>query len=417
MKKYVILTSVLALAACGGGHHHDGGAIVAPERMTVNNMTGMGTSVTNKSKVIADVEDKLGDLNALADQVSPQMARAATTAQSQTRAGGMTMDQKYELALKLIAQAKETLRNLNQVTIDDNNLNDVIHALILAGQNIADKTVDGVKDIVSNIKPDDAMTDIDKIVDAATQKIDDVNFAIIAIEDEGTIGSGTLKIQTDGQNIRAVTMEYEDDDAKFQMTPAADGQSFTTVVTGGDYDETFHSEIFMLGKNHGLKYADFGYVENTQIDEGATEVSREYLTGGYDVMKIEPEVDAKMEFSGTAVATVWNSPEEAYLNVRDDKATLTFDNGNETMDMHFDNWYNVTMTNNSIKFDGTVADERFVLDTAENPDNNKVILNTNYYGDGSISEATAHFGYVEGAYTDDDDTLKGFTGAFGGKIK
>lgn len=406
MKKYAILTSVLALAACGGG---SGGGMVAPARPAISDITGMRASVTNKTKVIEEVESKLGDLDAYATQTTQKKARAAKA--------GMTLDQKYELAMQLINQAKETLRNLNPAAIDDDNLNNVIMALKLAGQTVSE-TVDGVRDYISKNTPDDIISNVDKIVSEHTRKIDDATFDIISVSDDGEIEFGGLKIKTDGEHISAIALDYGDEpNGKFTMKPLG-GKTFITVTSGGTQKEVHKSKLILLGKEHKLQYADFGYIENTPIVSGESEISREYLTGGYTIMEIEPnEMSGEMTFTGTAVATMWNDATGNYKNLRDDNATLTFNNGSESLEMKFKDWYNVKIKDDTIKFEGDVTDSRFAFTTANDTTKGKFDWGANYYGDGKPEEATANFGYSEGEYIDDDNTtLKGFTGSFGGKI-
>lgn len=410
MKKYAILTSVLALAACGGGSGSGGGTIIGGDTdikpitsngPKVSDITGMNTSVVDKSAVVKSVEDKLGDLE-----------QYAATPKSRAAKSGMTLAQKYELAMQLIEKAKETLNDLTSVT--EENKNDVIEALKLAGQNVSDDTsINNIKENLGDIKET-----IDSIISGATQTLNDVEFNIVSANDDGEMENGVLKIKTDGKTISNIMLSYSDDpDDKFTLTPI-EGNKFKSIVTGGDTDEVFESEIVMLGKQHKLQYADFGYVENTLIEGGESEVSREYLTGGYDAMRMsKEELSGKMTFSGAAVAQMWDDATTDYNYMQDDNATLTFDNGDETLNMQFKDWYTVTLSNNSIKFEGTAAKQQFALKTAENPDNSKVMLNTNYYGDGTAEEATANFGYVEGQYKGNGNTdLKAFTGAFGGKI-
>lgn len=389
MKKYAILTSVLAVAACGGGSGGSGGVVggrVMPTRLAISDITEMDAAIVDKASVVNIVKARLG-----------------------------TTPESYDQALEQIDNAKQILRTLDKTEITDENLDNVIMAMKLAGYGWKvpdDANVEAVQDVIVEIK-DSLITGIDAIVSDATKTIDDVKFNIVTPDNKGTLGNGVLYVKTKGSNITAIRLLYGDDENKpdktVTMIPMG-GNKFKQITGGAYIDDVAEGELVMFGKNQKLKYADFGYFDSTSIKDDKTIVSRDYFAGGYDFLV---HIDKKelsgqtMTFTGTAVASMFDGNTASRKDMQDDAATLTFNNGAETLNMHFDDWYGVKLSNGGIEFTGDV-EAPFAFTTAASPVQDNVVFQTDYYGDSAPTEAVARFGYVEGD--------KAFTGAFGGKI-
>lgn len=107
------------------------------------------------------------------------------------------------------------------------------------------------------------------------------------------------------------------------------------------------------GKKSGLKYSDFGYTKHNGY-EGVRPVNDlSVFAGGMDAKRIDKNDLIKLQqpitFGGKAVATVLNQEdrENEKRATYDGTAELEFNNGAETLETKFDNWYNVTVTSNA----------------------------------------------------------------------
>lgn len=206
-----------------------------------------------------------------------------------------------------------------------------------------------------------------------------------------------------------------------------------------------------------LLYSDFGLIKWDETRTGADPDDIEEIhankvfAGGYDTMKVDPTKFASLEFTGDAVGGVnykkiidgdYGIVESDTLQLDGGKATLKFANGEEKLNVTFNNWYDVDVTKNlntntgSISFsDGDkIDDNRFKFtglasnnidgvkgngsqnfdgfDKYENTDFIKEAWDKNsegytgamdmgYYGkDGVPSEATGYVMYHEESLTD-----------------
>ena len=104
------------------------------------------------------------------------------------------------------------------------------------------------------------------------------------------------------------------------------------------------------GKNSGLQYSDFGYIENDGY-EGVRKVHDIFaFAGGMDAKRIaKNDLQGDMKFTGTAVATVLNQAdrEKEQRVAYNGTAELEFKNGAETLNTEFNGWYNVTVESNT----------------------------------------------------------------------
>ena len=154
-------------------------------------------------------------------------------------------------------------------------------------------------------------------------------------------------------------------------------------------------------KQMGLSYSDFGLI-NIQSSMNSDHQVDAWLVpfaGGYDDKKIAvADIDSDMTFSGRAVGTATKGENSINLG---GTATLNFKTGDtptSELVANFDNWYNVTITQN-----GDAPNANFVF--SGNPTETDVILtnttgtgtmNVGYYGPaGSPTEATGTVQFTE----------------------
>ncbi len=163
-----------------------------------------------------------------------------------------------------------------------------------------------------------------------------------------------------------------------------------------------------VGKNIGLKYADFGTLDWTVESEKETSL----FYGGYEALSASakdlPQVDTEMNFEGKAVAAVTNEhpDRDDMTKMYDGTANLTFKNGNETLVADFTDWHKVTIETDTSKqsgyaftFAGTPTDTNFAVVPNEYA---QQAVDIKYYGenpknpDEFAGSATYEYGTGEG---------------------
>ena len=154
-------------------------------------------------------------------------------------------------------------------------------------------------------------------------------------------------------------------------------------------------------KQMGLSYSDFGLIniQSSMDSDHQVDAWLVPFAGGYDDKKIAvADIDSDMTFTGRAVGTATKGDDSINLG---GTATLNFKTGDtptSELVANFDNWYNVTITQN-----GDAPNANFVF--SGNPTETDVILtnttgtgtmNVGYYGPaGSPTEATGTVQFTE----------------------
>ena len=145
-----------------------------------------------------------------------------------------------------------------------------------------------------------------------------------------------------------------------------------------------------IGKDLGLKYADFGIITYDIKLGNETDKDTALFYGGYDKLSAKasdlPQVDTEMNFEGKALAQVWadhKGTDIETLKLYDGTADLTFKDGKETLVADFADWHKVTIETNKsaysgydISVSGTATDAAYTL---ENPD--LAVADIKYYGE------------------------------------
>lgn len=143
-------------------------------------------------------------------------------------------------------------------------------------------------------------------------------------------------------------LKHDEITRNFDVTYASYGKDLKNGVNGGN-----------------LLYSDFGMIGTTltQSDTIKPIVNTQVFAGGYDTAKINPT--EKMTFKGDAIAGI-NYKQAVVgdngiiktdtLELKDGKATLTFDNnGTEKLNVAFNNWYDVDVTKNLKTGQGSIT--------------------------------------------------------------
>ncbi len=386
MKKCLILTSVLALAACGGG---SGGG--KPGIIPDSGMRASETAITSNSHVTSMASEIL----VAKDGTSPSIVRSGTV----TNGGKEYIS--YHLDDAKFYYDTEPGDEYVSFGIDEEN-----------GR---------IKEI--------RMYNGDKLEEMAVRE-DSANddssvFRNNVYKYNVTVGANTY--YTDSLAPKQYTVDeiknafrdaWEDEVPENTMNDI-----ISSVTENMEPTEYVHRNVVDLqgkGLARKLRYADFGYttILAKEIHEDGDGVGDDnnIVYGGYEIKEIKnPENLAGATFTGKAIAALGPVHENGSTKIEtgDTATQLQIDaSGNTTLTMPFNNWYTVTVNkpvdgNYSVSWTGDTSltgENTYALDS-EKPVNN---LETNiiYYGDNNVaSEAVGGVGFQNNNVE--------FNGAFG----
>ncbi len=350
MKKYLILTSVFALAACGGGGH-----------------SGSGTPT--RAAVTQGAIDSNSYITSMASEVLiPKSGSGAVI----TRSGSV---------------------NYNGETYTSYRLDDV-NFRVATGANDAflrfNMDENGkIDSLVMNVGTPEAMSD-QHMVRRSDDKADfrGIVYEYVVLDDSATQHDDIFKQNRDTK-VRLVLSPAEDEKSTYSMlSNAAAGKCPEGKFCRWDrIDQAFR--VTSSGSEDSFKYSDFGKLQTTNFGkykgvtaenfadakahtrktDGGLEVIGNYETwaditdgdfdddfevfaGGYNVAALQHRPTEDMHFTGKAIGSLYAtdsvSHDDAGVLLTDNNATLDFVGGTETLTMNFNNsdskWYKVTVT-------------------------------------------------------------------------
>lgn len=393
MKKITILTSVLALAACGGGHSVSDIVTDAATDMALQNfdvpqstvsadaenynkqITGMRSSVTNVAEMTAAVknaigEDALNDISNNYESIGLSMLRtSARNSGSKIFGDGSLSEEKS--AFIFLEAGKKFLGwdNTKREEFFESQKDLVRHfGKFACGYDVSNYSKEDLFALIDRFK--DKFNDFYDKYHYREYTLENVEFLMISTSgDHGDEGGQykdllTFKLGKNGQ-IEAVNhgvynsiTKEEDEGKRGIFTPNNDENNTFHVhqLANGEGTEFFgDGKFIMYGRDLGLKYSDFGefsfnmhekQADGTKVD---SDDYREQFAGGYkDLRHDHPE--ANMTFSGRAIGSLQNDDNDMNIN---GAASLKFENGAETLAMNFSNpneegrpWYDVTIVRN-----------------------------------------------------------------------
>lgn len=417
MKKLAILTSILALAACGGGSGSgDGGVPIVSNNNTSalgnielptsrvsstaatsnSSVTGMDSSVTNISEMTSAVESAIGTdaLNSIAsdsDNISNVINRSASARHATLRAPGHHTDK--EKGAYLFLEGGKRFKNWGHDKRRDfyREQPDMVRywGKIFCGCNIDSYNEDQVLAIFDN---DSNQTNWNNFYEQNHYReytLGDVKFETMITP--GQVDTMKFFVKEDGQ-IEGIafaagegnTLEHIPNRWLSKIDRTTDNKFRTEDGADMEYN-TYADDL-------NLRYTDFGVIG---IDYQGDHFDAPFIAG-YEDKKIITMPEGETQFTGIAKGTVEYASGENndYLPIADNSATLTFNNGTETLHANFNNWYEVSISKTGMNLDTQhTQDEHFILNN-ENPTYS--YFNANYYGDNNTpSEATALFQYQE----------------------
>lgn len=362
MKKFAVLTSVLALAACGGGSgSHPGnpntpGAVTTPYRDAVRESNQKVTSMISNSEyqVVRYVVNKLGD-----DAADVNLSRSATTRGAFTPSaptGNMDYDKAKEL-VELAAWLVDNSTTHSDITTMFTNSS--------ADKNKIKAALKLMNDMWCFVGGDANETANRIISRRATfetplaelqhnTEVFNLNEADLILSDGGFGGKLRFNVNDRGEIDGFEMLPDEDDpeDEGLSFTTRTDGEQsgytqFTGTVEHQDAVLTYHS----MGKELGLTYSDFGHFD---IDIGLFNNWHVPFIGGYttkqiaDITTIQNQVNFNGKATGHVVKPNYYAHNSPAMIPLDSDAHLTFNpgTGKTVLTASFDNWYDIEYTKN-----------------------------------------------------------------------
>ena len=426
MKKFSILTSILALAACGGGSGGGGSAPIMPDAPVVPDeteiirksnsvITGM-VSIDNEALRTSYVQDTLGD-----DYYSDVSGGTINPTRSATTPGNGNNICKSEKDCNDLAfnNMKDWLiENIDSLDEDAvKNSADLRKALILAG--FKDKLSGNWDDVKAwffanrEAIKNQAQDIYDQLGKHEKFNLEDVVFTMSSAslgDENGAKDQLTFDVEDNGRIDGVYLKTYKSDNGTLVKADEGD----VLVKRNGEYNEfPIHQErdgeiidgvmaIETYGHKVGLRYSDFGaFIGNTttiqENGEKKTGMSYEGFAGGYTNKEVDiAKVSEQMQFSGYAIGTVKPKSGNGDNLGLSGETTLIFDGSSETptetLHMYFSEnpdinkkWYDVKVVKTGNQADITftngdvIADDEYKF-AGGNEFSKSEFISGNYYG-------------------------------------
>ncbi len=445
MKKYLVLTSVLALAACGGGSGGGGAGAPAGVRAAVDpSAVQSNSAITSMASEILVASD--GSAPVL------NIARSGSVVHNgKTYTSYRLDDVNFRVATGANdANLKFHMDNIGKI--------DSLVMNVGTGNQYMDRRGDTnefrgiVYEYVVLNAPDDQHMDDPSYNDADTKvrlvyspSNDLTDYSVLTAAAQGKCPAG--KSCRWDRIDQAFRVSSEGTDFKYSDFGKLETDNFGKYkgVTAENL-ETSKTQKTIAGSD-GHVTTDF----KTEWSDLAYDNGYETFAGGYAALQKRPT--NTMEFTGKATGSVYatdmDSHADEHLALQDNNASLVFtvnSNGSstETLSMAFDNWYDVTVTktnatdgtstnqivfndfdgaNNYMKFNqdaGTgVTKDNFatVQGDISEPGHAKTegLLDMNYYGVATTEEATGTVRYKETANVGGIQHEREFNSSYGMK--
>lgn len=450
MKKIAILTSILALAACGGGGGGGGGAGGTQLPPLPPALIEQGNSTTTVARNVSNTNYKIykkltSNTELIAahhpfDDASTESAKyaksmslideMAETLRAWSDAAEASADgaknyaqanyEKAHRALQVWGATSAELGDYNPGNYDKlanyftaNGLNvseDLENRILRWGVNQGDKAklaTNFGQDFISSLKGDATTTGDATLTFDNNGKLTEVHIRKDASTSRNYIVDENGKITSLVESISRTT-----------------GKPFKLTMPTPD-----SSRVATFGNVVGLQYSDFGYLTHgpATMTAGSTNPADGWtFAGGYQIMK--RDVQSSGEFKGVATAVIKNSQGNMMETAtRDANVWVDTGTGNTTLTANFaaavNPWYNVQLSNDSLMMDDAGANipEQFrvkMSETSSTPTHDKKYLVTQAFGEGVDPTEMVATGAVTGmtSATDDGNKIDAHF-SFGGKFE
>lgn len=451
MKKIAILTSVLALAACGGGGGggvDSGGTQLPPLPPALieqgNSTTTVARNVSNTNykiyqKLTSNTEliaahhpfddastesAKYAKSMELIDEMAETLRAWSDAAEASADGAKKYAQDNYEKAhraLQVLGATSTDLGDYNPGNYDKladyftnpanmlNNDRDTLNTRIYMWRNSqgtqATLATNFGQDFISSLKANDATTTGD---------------AILTFNDSGKLTA---------VNIKKSDRVQRDENGKItkltETTASPSGRlGIPMILPTPD-----SSRVATFGNVVGLQYSDFGYLTHGQATMTAGDPNPAdgwTFAGGYQIMK--RDVQGAGEFKGVATAVIKNSQGDMMETAtRDANVYVDPSSSETTLTANFTHaanpWYDVKLSNDDVRMydNGANIPEQFrvkISETSDIPDHVNKYLVTQAFGEGVDPTEMVATGAVTGmtSATDDGNKIDAHF-SFGGKFE
>lgn len=458
MKKIAILTSILALAACGGGGGGGGGAVgggtqLPPPLPPV--MLEDGNSTTTVKRNVNDINYKV---------YKKLTSNTELIAAHNPFRDASTESAKYAKSLELVDEMGKTIRAWSQAAKDDpangakkyaqDNYEKAHQALQVWGATSAElgdynpgnyeKLADYFTDSANRLNNPETLENsfISWSRRQGTQATLATDFGKDFISslkgDATTTGDAKLTFDDNGKltKVHIVKSDRTQRDYTVDENGKITELTETTVTPTGRLSRPMHlptpdtSRVATFGNVVGLQYSDFGYLTHSPATAtttaGGTSLADGWtFAGGYQVMK--RDLQGAGEFKGVATAVIKNSGDMMVTATRDANVYVDPSSSETTLTANFTHaanpWYDVKLSNDDVRMydNGANIPEQFrvkISETSDIPEHDKKYLVTQAFGEGVDPTEMVATGAVTGmtSATDDGNKIDAHF-SFGGKFE
>jgi hypothetical protein len=416
MKKYIILTSVLALAACGGGggHHGTGGdRAMLPERAVVSDTARASN----------------GNITTMASEILVPKGAGTVIA----RPGSVSMDGLSYTSYRLddvsfrvaTGGGNDALLHFN---MDPNGRIDSLNVNVGAGKQELFRR-DDTSDFRGIVYEYVLLEDNPDAQNYAKEDRDTLVRLVFSAENDPTDFS-VLSEAAAGKCPTGSSCRWDRIDQAFRVTSTGSEDAFKYSDFGklqtanfGKYKDVT-AENFEQAKTHTRDgdgvIGDADDWDSIVFDDDEFDV----FGGGYKLSVLQHKPTTDMHFTGKAIGSVYATDSAAHPDdnkaLKDNAASLDFVDGTETLTMNFNNdeskWYKVVVTRdangNNIKFSdfnesgnagtrfknetgGEVSLDNFTQSSNVAGVKREGLLDMGYYGITGPEEATGVVRYKE----------------------
>ena len=394
MKKIAILTSILALTACGGGSGGGGSAPIMPDAPVVPD-SGMRVSddAIESNELITSMAS---EILIAQDGTLPNIIRPAHIVHRGNKYLAYHLDD-----ARFFDNTMESADEYISFGIDENTgeINNMSYHW---------------KDVVESI-------DRNPNSNIFTEHVYKYK---VQLDNGKTFYTDSLPILPDGQQyskgqiIEAFKDAYDGEESESTLDEIIAKVESTDELIATEYVHNHVIDLYgkSLPKSHKLKYSDFGYTtilakEINQEGDGTGD-DNSVVFGGYEVQQIKnPEQLHDLEFSGKAIAALGKKHGNGNTTIATDDtaAKLTVDeHGVQTLIMPFNDYYTIQVVkpqngDETITWQGS-TNVGHELDAKQSVDNQHVEIQ--YYGNNKKPTEA-----VGGVFFQNNNTE--FNGAFG----
>ena len=444
MKKYLILTSVLALAACGGGSGGGHGTPVdTPRAAVADTAIESNTHVTSMASEILIPKSGTGEI----------IARSGSVNYNGLNYTSYRLDDvNFRVAT---GGGNDALLNFK---MDNTGKIDALTVDVGGGKQKLFRRDDNSADfrgiVYEYVLLEESATEQDTKYDKSDR---DTLVRLVYSETNDPNSFETLRAAADGKCPQNRVCRWDRIDQAFRITSKGNGD------LEDDTDNLRYSDFGMLQTSNFGKYKDVtsnNFAEakthtrdkNGNLGEAKTwnniefsDADYDVFGGGYKIPELQHMPTETMDFTGTAIGSIYATNSDTHENasraLQDNNATLHFEDGTERLTMSFANWYgNVVVTKNASgnniafggEFIGILGDNgngfrrdasldkpNFTITTGDASQNGGTrtegLLDMGYYGKTGPEEATGVVRFKETTRDDDVQYEREFRASYGMK--